>query len=388
MEQCRDVLEGAIEEAGRLVLSAILQASAESLTGPWHQGKAAGDRVRHGSQPGSVFLGRNKVRVERPRVRTKQGKEVKIPAYERLRSDETACRKVHDSVALGVSTRKYKKAVVDSLEAVGVSKSTVSRRFVKHSAKRLEEFLNRPVPSDLVAVLMDGIHLGDVLIVVAVGIDSKGAKHALSLVDGTTENAATVKSLLEDLIRRGMNVESRLLFVIDGGKALAAGIRDVCGTHHPVQRCRVHKLRNVEEKIPQAKHKYVRAAMRAAWKLPEKQGIQKMKELARELEVSHKDAANSLLEGLEQTFTINRLELSPMLTVSLASTNLIENAHGAIRSAVKRIKRFAKPEDAKRWAATILTDAQENFRTLKGHKDIWILQVALGHPVEEHRREA
>jgi putative transposase len=126
----------------------------------------------------------------------------------------------------------------------------------------------------------------------------------------------------------------------------------------------------------------------AAWKLPEKQGIQKMKELARELEVSHKDAANSLLEGLEQTFTINRLELSPMLTVSLASTNLIENAHGAIRSAVKRIKRFAKPEDAKRWAATILTDAQENFRTLKGHKDIWILQVALGHPVEEHRREA
>jgi transposase-like protein len=121
--------------------------------------------------------------------------------------------------------------------------------------------------------------------------------------------------------------------------------------------------------------------MRAAWKLEEKEGVRKMNDLARELEVSHPEAARSLLEGLEQTFTVNRLELSPMLVVSLASTNMIENAQGSIRSALARVKRFRKPEDAKRWAATVLMDAQTNFRTLKGHKDLWMLQVALGHTV-------
>jgi putative transposase len=268
------------------------------------------------------------------------------------------------------------------MEAVGCSKSTVSRRFIQESGLRLEDFLTRPIPNDLAAVMLDGIRLGDVLVVVAVGIDSQGAKHALSLQEGSTENASTVKLLLEDLVRRGMNVERKLLFVVDGGKALAAAIKDQCGARHPIQRCRVHKLRNVLEKIPKAKKSYVRAAMSAAWKLPFKHGIQKMKELARELDVSHWEASRSLLEGLEQTFTVNQLELPPLLIRSLGSTNVIENAHGCIRSATRRISTFQKPEDAKRWAATILAEAQGRFTILQGYKDIWILQVALEHPVE------
>lgn len=170
----------------------------------------------------------------------------------------------------------------------------------------------------------------------------------------------------------------------DGSKALKAAIREVCGTRHPIQRCRVHKKRNVEGRLPAPKWQYVKAAMNAAWKLPKEEGIRRMKKLAEELKVSHPDAANSLLEGLEDTFTVNELGLSPLLTVSLATTNLIENPHGAIRQALRRNKTYKDVEGAKRWLACALVEAEENFRTLKGHKDIWMLEAALGrHSAEQ-----
>ena len=338
--------------------------------------------MRHGSQPGAVFLVRSKIRIDRPRVRGKDGKEAKIPAYENLRSCEQARKKVHDSVLAGVSTRKYKKAVEDSLEAVGCSKSTISRRFIEESSARVAEFLAQKVPGDLVAVMLDGIRMGNHLVVVCIGIDSGGNKHALSVLEGTTENAATVRLLLEDLVDRGMNIQRKLLFIVDGAKALFRAIQDICGTHHPIQRCRVHKMRNVQENLPRSKKAYVRSVMTAAWMLPFKQGLQKMRELAEVLELTHREAARSLLEGLELTFTVNQLDLPLLLSRALGSTNLIENANGSIRAATHRIAHYEEPGTAQRWAASVLIEAQKNFQILQGYKDLWILQVALGHSTE------
>lgn len=385
MESSRQVLEEAVSEIVKVVVSAALQASAESLTGPKSQGKKNPQSpfVRHGSQPGSVFLGRSKLRVDRPRVRGRDGKEARIPVYDVLNSHEEAYQKLVDSVIAGVSTRKYKKAVEDGFGAVGCSKSSISRRFIEHSSKQVEAFLERPIPQDLVALMLDGIHLGKSLVVVALAIDSQGKKHALAVAEGSTENTATVHSLLENLIKRGLDVERKLLFVVDGGKALLSAIPAICGTHHPIQRCRVHKMRNVLEKLPTIKKQYVRAAIGAAWKLPTKSGLQRMQELSRELQVFHWEASRSLLEGLEETFTVNKLEIPPLLVRSLGSTNVIENAQGIIRSATKRIPEFQKPEDAKRWAANILVNAQGRFQVIPGFREIWMLQVALGHPLEE-----
>ncbi len=376
LEKCRDLVEATVEEVGRLMVTTLLEASAACLTGPSHRG-VAGDYVRHGSQGGAVYVGRKKVRVTRPRVRTKDGKEARIPAYEVLRDGGPAAKKVHDTVLAGVSTRKYRKAVEDGLNAVGVSKSSVSRKFVKESADRLKEFAERPVPKEILAVLVDGMYVGESLLVTAIGIDAQGKKHALGTVEGTTENGAVVGDLLSGLVARGLDIARRILFVVDGAKALTSAIRKICGTEHPIQRCRFHKLCNVLDRLPQAKSNYVRAAMQAAWRLPEKRGVARMKELARELEVSHPDAARSLLEGLEETFTVGRLDLPPLLVESLGTTNLIENAHGAIQAAIHRVKRFCDPKDALRWAATALLEAENGMRTVKGFKQLWMLQAAL-----------
>lgn len=373
LERCRELVDRTVEEAGRIVVEALLQMSAESLTGPPHQGKARGPYARHGFQEGAVYLGGKKVRLQRPRVRSQNG-EAKIAAYELLRTDEKAKERVHRAVLSGVSSRKYKSVMEDASQAVGVSRSSVSRRFVAESEKRLKLLLERPVPENILAVLIDGFHVGEVCLIAAIGVDASGKKHALGIAGGTTENSAVVGDLLSSLIQRGLDPAQKLLFVVDGGKALRKGIREVFGSHHEVQRCRVHKLRNVIDRISQRRAGYVRAAMRAAWKLPLKEGMTRMKELAGELPA---DAAASLVEGLEETFTVNRLGLPPLLVSSLSSTNLIENAHGAIRVAIGRVKRFENPHHALRWCASALLEAETNMRTLKGHRQLWMLSTAL-----------
>lgn len=381
VEECRQAIEEMYREAGEIMVRGIILSSVEGLAGPKSQGRAKGEGkcVRHGKRQGSVFLGPVKVKVERPRVRTcaGEGGEARIPAWETLRSDEAACGRIHKALISGLSTRKFASAMDLALDAAGVSKSTVSRRFVKQAEKELDKLTTRPIPSDILAVFVDGMAAGGSL-VTAVGIDSKGKKHALGVVDGTTENSAVAGDLFRNLIERGLDVGQRILFILDGAKALEKAVKEICGHQHPIQRCRVHKKRNVLDRLPRAKRAYVKSAMNSAWKLPPDQGIPQMRRLAEELRVSHPDAANSLLEGLAETFTVNTLDLSPLLRVSLATTNLIENPHGAIRNAIRRIGRFRKGQDAKRWAASVLLEAEKSFRNLKGSKDLWMLEAALG----------
>lgn len=373
-------MENTVREAGILVVGALLEASVRSLTGTSHQGKEGGDYQRHGFQPGAVYLGGSKVRITRPRVRKKGGGEAKIPAYELLADDSEAGAKVMRIASAGVSTRDYSKAIEDAAFVAGISKSNLSRRLVEQTSVRLKELMERKIPKDLLVITIDGIHMGSQVVVCAVGIDSKGKKHALGVADGTSENKAVVSDLLRSLIARGLDVTPKLLFLIDGAKALKSAILETCGSHHEIQRCREHKIRNVTARFGSLeKVRYVRTFMRAAWKLDPERGIAKMKELAKELEIRNPDAARSLLEGLEDSFTVNRLGLPPMLIGSLQSTNIGESVNSILRKVTGRITNFQSGKDqALRWAATGMLEAESRFRTIKGHNQIWILETALG----------
>lgn len=384
MKRCQALMQNTVIEAGMIVVGALLDASARRLTGEPHQGRAQGNYVRHGRQSGAVYLGGSKVRVERPRVRTKSGKEAKIPAYEVLSSDEEDGKKVMRAAMAGVSTRKYGKAVEDAAEVAGNSKSNLSKRLVEETGAALESLMERPVPKDLLAIVMDGIRLGEQVVLGAVGIDSKGKKHVLGVAEGTTENSEVVGDLLRSLIRRGLSVKEKVLFLIDGSKALRAAIKRVCGDHHEIQRCREHKIRNVTDRVAKTKVSYIHSFMRSAWKLPFEQGMARMKQLSKELEISHPDAARSLLEGLEDTFTVNRLGLPPLLVVSLQSTNISESVNATLRVITGRIKNFQSGKNqAVRWAATGFLEAERSFRNIKGHKQLWMLAAALGRKTQE-----
>ena len=378
------MVEGTILEVGLMIVGAIMDMSASNLTGGFHQGRQGGDYVRHGRQAGSVYLGGNKVRTDRPRVRMRSSsREAKIPAYETLSSDKNSGHKVLRAAIAGVSTRNDEGAVVDCAAAVGVSKSSVSRRIAKETAKDLERLMEREVPADILVVFLDGIRMGEHVILAAIGVDSHGRKHVLGLADGVTENSRVVGDLLLSLRSRGLCLDSKLLFITDGAKAMRSAIREVFGEHHEIQRCREHKIRNVTDRVSKVRVKYIRSYMRAAWKLSEKDGMAKMRHLAKELEVSYPDAARSVLEGLAESFTLNRLALPDLLVSSLASTNIIESANGTIRQITSRVKNFQNADQALRWAATALLQAEQSLRPLKGSKHLWILEAALGRKKQE-----
>lgn len=380
LQQSRQMLVDFTQELGLTVIRAVLDASAMSVAGAPHPGKK-GSGVRHwGSQDGYVKLGGHKIRLPHPRLRGPDG-EVEVPAYERLSRDPRSGARLTKAALKGVSSRNYKEVVTGSLDAVGVSKSSVSREFVKETAAKVEDLMNRPIQGRILAVIIDGVRFAGHLVVGAIGVNEMGTKQVLGVSEGSTENTAVVKTLLAGLKERG--IVPRTLFVVDGAGALRAGIREVFGEQAPVQRCRFHKMKNVIDKLPKTKAGYVGAAMRAAYKLPHEEGIRRMKELAKEIEVTHPGAAASLREGLEETFTVNRIGLPPLLRSSLGTTNLIENAHGSLKTTLARFKNRSQGAHVVRWVCSAFLEAEKTMRTLKGHKDLWMLRAFLDEETQE-----
>jgi len=240
----------------------------------------------------------------------------------------------------GVSTRRYETVIPKMADTVGVSKSSVSRAAVPATEAQLEKLLNRRFHDvDLLIIYIDGRHFGEQCVITAVGVDEQGNKH-VCLQEGATENAAAAKALLEEPVDRGVKPERRRLFVIDGSKALRSASNAVFGSASLVQRLRQHKLRNVVERLPKDQHAQTKSLMRAAWRLDAKAGMAKLEKLAQWLEREHPDAADSLREGMEECFTINRIDIPPSLHRCLASTNLIENPHSGVRRRTRRVCRW------------------------------------------------
>jgi transposase-like protein len=235
----------------------------------------------------------------------------------------------------------------------------------------------------VLVIYIDGIAVDGHHIIAAVGVDEAGDKHLLGLALGASENAQVVKDLLRRLIERGLDETVSYLFVIDGSKALRCGIDAVFGSHHPVQRCRKHKMANVIGHLPEDQHDQVRQTMKAAYRLDADEGLKKLRTLASWLEREHPSAASSLLEGLQETFTINRLDLPAMLQRCLATTNLIESPQSGVRMRTRRVTHWQSGAMVQRWAAAAWLATEEHFKRIMGYKQLWMLKSRLNHTAAE-----
>jgi transposase-like protein len=386
-----ELIEGAqasidelMHETAVALVEQLLVLSAQELAGTKQRGREAGAVLWHGSQRGVVALAERQLRVQRPRLRDKSGREVNVPAYDRLRDDANIGKRVRDIMVAGVSTRRYAEVLPQAAGTVGVSKSSVSRRFVEASAAQLAQLNERSLAQlPVLVIYIDGICVDGHHVIAAVGVDDAGDKHLLGLSLGATENAHVVKDLLRGMIERGLSADASYLFVIDGSKALRSAIDEMFGTRAKVQRCRTHKLRNVCERLPKVEAAQTKAVMMAAYKLDAKDGMAKLRKQAQWLQREHADAAASLLEGLEETFTVNALGLPPSLKRCLCTTNIIENPNGIVRRTSRRVTRYRDADMALRWTAAGFLEAQKSFRKIQGMKDLWILKAALGRGIEQ-----
>jgi putative transposase len=285
-------------------------------------------------------------------------------------------------MVLGVSTRNCARSIEPAppgFTSRGTSRSAVSRRFVAATREKLEEMMSRDRGSlKLCAIMIDGIHVGEHLVLVALGIDERGDKHTLGLYEGATENTTACAGLLSDLEARGMRTDRAMLFVIDGSKALAKEIRAKFGARALIQRCQVHKKRNVEDHLPDDIKRNAGRTISAAYQSGDAARAKRMLEsLARQLERKHPSAAASLREGLDETLTVMRLDLSAPLARTLSTTNPIEFINGRIRRTTHNVARWDGGEMVLRWLAVALLEASKTFRKLRGHKGMPKLVAAL-----------
>ena len=382
IEQCQLACDELIDVTGRATIQAVLQLSAmEAVGGPPQQGKRrSSDVVFYGRQPGQVMLSDRKLEVERPRLRSKgpRSQEVEVPAYAAMQNRGAMGARMLEILMRGVSTRNYKEVIPAMAETAGVSRSAVSRRVAEASEAEVEALLSRRFDElKLLVIYIDGLVFGDYTMIGAVGVDSEGNKHVLGIREGATENSTVITELLEDIVSRGVDPKRKMLFVIDGSKALRAAINAVFGSHQPVQRCRAHKLRNVLDYLPKEQRAQAKTVLRAAWKLPAKEGMARVKKLAAWLDQQYPSAAASLMEGLEECFTINRLDLPPSLHRCLATTNIIESPHAGVRIQTRRVTHWQNGKMVLRWMASAFIRTEKRFNKIMGHRDLWALEAIL-----------
>jgi putative transposase len=370
--------------AGLQVMQALMEADVTTLAGPMSRHDSARTAVRHGRERGSVTLGGRRVAVTRPRVRATDGAgELRIPSYELFSSTEILGKMAMEKMLAGLSTRRYPVG----LEPVGqqvaetssaTSKSAVSRKFVAMTETALAELLSQDLSGlDLVALMIDGVHFAESCCIVALGIDIEGNKHPLALVEGSTENSTLVTGLLVDLRERGLDVTRPMLVGLDGSKALRKSVLDVLD-RPVIQRCQLHKIRNVKDHLPQRLRSSVGRKMTDAYHADSAlEAEAALLVLATELDRTHPGAAASLREGLDETLTVLRLGVAPTLARTLRSTNAIESMISVCREHAGNVKRWRDGQMALRWCAAGMVEAGKQFRRVNGHLHLPTLRAAL-----------
>jgi putative transposase len=383
-DELREGLLALAVGTGLQLMDAILEESVTALCGQRGRHDPGRTAVRHGHGAGSVALGGRKVPVRRPRVRSTDGSgEVAIPAYEHFSSTEVLGQLAMEKMLAKLSTRRYTlglEPVGTAVEAgsSGKSRSAVSRRFVERTESALAELLASDLSGlDFVALMVDGVHFADHLCVVAMGIDIGGVKHPLSVLEGDTENATVVKDLLAGLRDRGLDMTRPILVVIDGARALASAVNAVFD-RPVIARCQLHKIRNVEAKLPKALAATVSKKMRATYHSDDALRAEaELSELARQLQKNHPGAAGSLREGLTETLRVMRLKIPPTLARTLRSTNAIESMIEICRDHSTNVKRWRDGEMALRWCAAGMGEAAKQFRKVNGFLHLAALRKTL-----------
>lgn len=373
---------GLCVRSGDAVLRAMLEEDRTELCGPkWERGSSR-EVVRAGTTRSEVTLGGRRVAITRPRARTSEGAEVVLPTFAWAANRDPLDRATMGAVSAGVSTRGYDSTLdplPSGVEDRSTAKSSVSRRFVAMSAAKLTAWLNSPLEDlELEAILIDGIHFADHCVLIALGITAQGQKRILGLHEGGTENATVARTLLTNLVARGLDPTRPLLFGIDGSKAIRKAIRDVWGPAGVVQRCQVHKTRNVLDHLPETARPRAHSQMRKAYDEPNySKAKATLERLARELEHGHPGAAASLREGLDETLTLQRLGIRGALFRTLRSTNAIENLNGTIVTYTTNAKRWRSGTMILRWISAALDHAQPRFRAVRGFSELPKIRAAL-----------
>jgi putative transposase len=364
-----------IRQAGVQLMGLLMEAEVQQRVGERSQRQKDRTANRWGSERGYGIVMGQKVPIERPRVRTVEKQEVKLGSYEMFHRGEPLTETVWEKLMLGLSTRRYGEAVREFAEAYGLEKSAISEHFIESSRTKLKEMMERRLDKmRLCALLIDATPFAGQQMVVALGISQDGKKTILGIRQGATENATVVGELLGDLVNRGLDFSEPRLYVLDGGKALHTAVRKYAGESAPIQRCQVHKRRNVLDHLTDEQKPSVAKKLNAAYALEDHAAAKlALTQLHRELMDLNPSAARSLEEGLEETLTVHRLHMPPQLRKTLASTNVIESAFAIVERVCSNVKRWHGGDQRERWVGSGLLVAEKQFRRIQGYKQIRVL---------------
>jgi transposase-like protein len=365
----------------RELMNSIIEGEIEALAGSRHERTEA---HRWSSAPGYVVAGGAKVKVQRPRLRDKATKkEIDLSSYKKFQEDGPWQQSVMNRMIAGVSSRNYEKTVEELTGKYGISKSTISRKTIKGTAERLKALLERPLANlDIVVLAIDGVHIGKTVQIVAIGIDSSGNKHVLGFRQGATENATVTLELVKELAHRGLDTTKPMLVLVDGSKALHSGLRKFFGIHGIFQRCQLHKRRNVCEHLPKKYQAHYDRQIEAAYSMKTYEDAKSaLIRVVVELDRLNESAANSLREGMEETLAVHRLGLPDILRKTLSSTNIIESTFSIGRDVMHNVKRWSTNNQVHRYLGTALSEAENKFRKIRGHRSMSVLVSAMDQEV-------
>jgi putative transposase len=361
-----------IRQAGLQLMELLMEEEVRELVGERSRPQPDRRASRWGKERGYCVVMGQKVRVTRPRVRTTDDQEVRLGSYEMFHRGEPLTETVWEKLMLGLSTRKYGQAVRQFSEAYGLEKSAISEHFIDASRTKLKEMMERRLDKlKLCALLIDATPFAGQQMVAALGISQDGRKTILGIRQGATENATVVGELLGELANRGLDFSEPRLYVLDGGKALHAAVKKYAGESAPIQRCQVHKRRNVLDHLTDEQKPLVAKKLNVAYALEDHAAAKlALEQLHRELMDINPSAARSLGEGLEETLTVHRLHVPPQLRKTLASTNVIESAFSIVERVCSNVKRWHPGDQRERWVGSGLLVAEKQFRRVQGHKQI------------------
>lgn len=369
-----------------------LKADVERLAGARYvrEGRPPG-HVRWTAQRGSVYLADQKIPIQVPRVRDRlRNVEVPLPIYERLQEPRACDMGLLHRVLGGLSTREYERCAEAVPEAFGLSASTVSRRFIRASARKLQELSERGLDGyDLVALMLDGKTFAEDEMVVAVGVTITGEKVLLGFVQTATENRKVCAAFLRELVERGLRFDLGLLVVTDGAKGLHAAVREVFGAAAVLHRCQWHKRENVLQYLPERHRPTFRRKLQAAYEQPTYEKAKRaLGKVRAELVLFNASAAASLDEGLEETLTLHRLGIFAELGTSLKTTNALESIHARVESRTAKVDHWRNSDQKQRWLATALLDLEPRLRRIRNYRALPLLREALRRQLETKKSAA
>jgi putative transposase len=374
-----------LRETGLALMQTVMEEEVRHLAGERHQQHEGRRAHRWGKEDGYCVVDGQKVPIQKTRLRTPDKREQRLGSYELFQRSGPLQAGVWDKMMRGLSTRNYGAVVKDFHNAYGVEKSAVSENFIEASREKVKQLMERPLGElRLCAVLIDGTPFKDRQMIAALGIGCDGTKTVLGLREGATENTAVVSALLSELVERGLDFSTPRLYVLDGGKALAAAVRKHAGEAAFIQRCQVHKKRNVVDHLPDEHKADVRRKMQNAYAMAEYADAKRaLEQLHRQLMDLNPSAARSLEEGMEETLTVHKLRVPDQLRRTLCCTNVIESAFSIVETVCRNVKRWRDGDHIERWVGSGLLVAERQFRKVIGHRQIPLLLSSMATAVSK-----